>query len=210
MPIVRTTLIEGFATAAQKGEVVRKTTDVIAEVFGEMSRPYVFSLVEEVRPGAWSIGGLVLTDEMERNGIMLSEQFRQHRLDESRVVAAYDALGTGDAAAIDEYWDPAMTWLVPGAAPISGLKRGRDAFLKFMKTVGDLSGNSFQMERQGILVSGDLSADITHNTGTRAHDQNRRLEIDVVHVLRWRDGKVVEGRGAIFGSGTQQYTDFWS
>lgn len=210
MPIVRTTLIDGFATVAQKGEVVRRTTDAIAEVFGEMSRPYVFSLVEEVQPGAWSIGGLVLTDEMERNGIMLSEQYRQHRLDESRVVAAYDALASGDAAKIDEYWDPAMTWLVPGNAPISGLKRGRDEFLRFMHRVGELSGNSFQMERQGILVAGDLSADITHNTGTRAHDPKRRLEIDVVHVLRWRDGKVVEGRGAIFGTGTRQYDEFWS
>ncbi|MEJ7651977.1 MAG: hypothetical protein WKH64_00750 [Chloroflexia bacterium] len=30
-----------------------------------------------------------------------------------------------------------------------------------------------------------------------------------MHVLRWRDGKVVEGRGAIFGDGTTQYDQFW-
>ena len=210
MPIVRTTLIEGFATVAQKSEVVQKTTNVIAEVFGEVSRPYVFSLVEEVKPGAWSIGGLVLTDEMERNGVMLSEQFRQHRLNEARVIAAYDALGTGDPAQIDEYWDPDMTWLVPGTAPVSGLKRGRDEFLKFMTTIGELSGNSFQMQRNGILIAGDLSADITHNTGTRAHDPKRQLDIDVVHILTWNNGKVIDGRGAIFGNGTQQYNQFWS
>jgi hypothetical protein len=36
------------------------------------------------------------------------------------------------------------------------------------------------------------------------------LDIDVVHVLRWRDGKVIEGRGAIFGDGTTEYDQFWS
>jgi uncharacterized protein len=36
------------------------------------------------------------------------------------------------------------------------------------------------------------------------------LSIDVVHVLRWRDGKVIEGKGAIFGDGTNNYDLFWS
>ena len=29
-------------------------------------------------------------------------------------------------------------------------------------------------------------------------------------VLRWRDGKVIAGRGAIFGDGTAEYDHFWS
>ncbi len=37
-----------------------------------------------------------------------------------------------------------------------------------------------------------------------------KLDIDVVHVLRWRDGKVIEGRGAIFGDGTTEYDQFWA
>jgi hypothetical protein len=31
-----------------------------------------------------------------------------------------------------------------------------------------------------------------------------------VHVLRWRDGKVIAGKGAIFGDGTTEYDQFWS
>jgi phenylpyruvate tautomerase PptA (4-oxalocrotonate tautomerase family)/ketosteroid isomerase-like protein len=210
MPIVRTTLIRGFSTLAQRGELIQKVTDAVTSVFGEVTRPYIFALVEEVEAGAWSIGGQILTDEMERGGIMASESWRQHRLTEARVDEAYAALASGDRSRIEEYFDPDMTWLVPGAAPVSGLKRGLDDFLKFMDTIGELSGNSFAMERRGLLITGDLSADITHNTGTRANDQKRRLEIDVVHVLRWNEGKVVEARGAIFGNGTQQYTQFWS
>jgi len=99
---------------------------------------------------------------------------------------------------------------VPGHNPLSGLKRGLDGFLGFMAEVGRLSGNSFNMERTAIMTSDDGSADVTHNVGNRAGDVNRKLDIDVIHYLRWRDGKVIEGRGAIFGDGTAQYDAFWS
>jgi hypothetical protein len=31
-----------------------------------------------------------------------------------------------------------------------------------------------------------------------------------VHVLRWKDGKVLAGKGAIFGDGATEYDQFWS
>jgi hypothetical protein len=37
-----------------------------------------------------------------------------------------------------------------------------------------------------------------------------KLNIDVAHVLRWRNGKVIAGKGGIFGDGTDQYDHFWS
>ncbi len=126
------------------------------------------------------------------------------------VQQAYDALGSGDMEKIRQYWAADMIWLVPGHNPISGLKRGLDGFLGFMAEVGRLSGNSFYMDREAIMVSENASADVTHNVGNRAGDVNRKLDINVIHYLRWRDGKVIEGRGAIFGDGTAQYDAFWS
>jgi hypothetical protein len=99
---------------------------------------------------------------------------------------------------------------VPGHNPLSGLKRGLDGFLGFMQEVGRLSGNSFYMDREAIMTSDNASADVTHNVGNRAGDVTRKLDITVIHYLRWRDGKVIEGRGAIFGDGTAQYDAFWS
>jgi hypothetical protein len=58
-------------------------------------------------------------------------------------------------------------------------------------------------------VEGDWSADITRNRGKRA-DSNKAMDIEVVHVLRWKDGKVIAGRGGIFGDGTTEYDQFWS
>jgi ketosteroid isomerase-like protein len=126
------------------------------------------------------------------------------------VLQAYEALASGDRARISQYWAEDMIWLVPGHNPLSGLKRGLDAFLGFMQEVGRLSGNSFYMDREAIMVSDDASADVTHNVGNRAEDTSRKLDINVIHYLRWRDDKVIEGRGAIFGDGTAQYDAFWS
>ena len=211
MPIIRVTLLEDFASLAQKEEIVQELSNSLVSVMGEIVRPYIYTLVDEVSPGAWSVqGGTIMTEEMMRAGIATSNQQRSQRLTEDRVRQAYEVLASGDRQRIAEYWAEDMSWLVPGHNQISGLKRGLDEFLAFMDKVGFLSDNSFQMSWEGVVITGDTSADIRHNTGHRAGDEAKRLDIDVVHVLRWREGKVVEGRGAIFGDGTAQFDEFWS
>lgn len=127
-----------------------------------------------------------------------------------RVAAAYTALATGQREEIAEYWAEDMRWLVPGHHPLSGWRNSRDEFLEFMRTVGELTDNSFRMDARAVMTAEDNSADVTHNVGYRAGRTDRSLDIDVIHWLTWRDGKVVEGRGAIFGVGTAQYDAFWS
>lgn len=127
-----------------------------------------------------------------------------------QVAAAYEALATGERARIAEHWAEDMRWLVPGHNRLSGWKNNLDEFVGFMAEVGRLSGNSFRMDRIGVMFAENFSADVTRNLGTRAGDPDRVLDIDVIHFLTWRDGKVIEGRGAIFGDGTAQYDSFWS
>jgi len=211
MPIIRVSILEGFASLQQKGEIVQQLSDGLVSVFGEIVRPYIYTLVDEVQPGAWGVqGGVLMTEEMMRSGIGTSNQQRALRLTEERVRQAYEVLASGDRQRIEEYWDRDMTWLVPGHNQISGMKRGLDEFLSFMDKVGYLTDNSFQMSWEKVVIAGDTSADIRHNTGHRAGDESRQLAIDVVHILRWREGKVIEGRGAIFGDGTAQFDEFWS
>ena len=127
-----------------------------------------------------------------------------------QVAAAYAALATGDRARMLEMWHEDMRWLVPGHNPLSGWKNNVDEFMQFMANVGRLSDNSFRMDTIVVNLADDSSADVTHNTGYRAGQPERRLDIDVIHWMRWRDGKVYEARGAIFGDGTAQYDAFWS
>jgi ketosteroid isomerase-like protein len=126
-----------------------------------------------------------------------------------RVKSAYKALATGDRNLIAEFWGEDMVWQVPGHNHLSGWYHGLDEFLAFMGQVGALSGGSFNMETISVIVEADWSADITRNQGKRS-DSDKALDIEVVHVLRWTDGKVTAGKGAIFGDGTTEYDQFWS
>ena len=127
-----------------------------------------------------------------------------------QVAAAYAALATGQRDQIAQVWAEDLRWLVPGHNQLSGWKNNLDEFIAFMGTVGRLSDNSFRMDSVAVMVADNFSADVTRNTGNRAGQPDRRLDIDVIHWLTWRDGKVIEGRGAIFGDGTAQYDEFWS
>lgn len=126
------------------------------------------------------------------------------------VFNAYRVLGLGDKDLIEQYWAEDMVWQVPGHNQLSGWKYGRDGFLGFMAKVGELSGGSFHMETITVMCNDDYSCDVTNNQGTRASDPTKKLNIDVAHVLRWRDGRVIAGKGGIFGDGTAQYDEFWS
>jgi uncharacterized protein len=129
---------------------------------------------------------------------------------EELVRQAYGALGSGNMDEIKKYWADNMVWQVPGQNRLSGWYHSRDEFLAFMGQVGELSGGSFKMDTITILLNEEYSADITRNRGNRAEHADKLLDIEVVHVLRWRDGKVIAGRGAIFGNGSNEYDHFWS
>jgi len=127
-----------------------------------------------------------------------------------QVAAAYAALATGQRDQIARHFAEDLRWLAPGHNQVSGWKNNLDEFIEFMATVGRLSENSFRMDRTAVMTADNFSADVTRNTGHRAGEPNRLLDIDVIHWLTWRDGKVTEGRGAIFGDGTAQYDVFWA
>lgn len=126
------------------------------------------------------------------------------------VASAYAALATGDRNRIQEYWAEDMRWLVPGHNSLSGWKEGLEGFLGFMSQVGALSGGSFHMDNISTTTNDEYSVDVTRNRGHRADNPDKTLDIIAVHVLRWRDGKVIEGRGAIQEDGTTRYDQFWS
>jgi ketosteroid isomerase-like protein len=127
-----------------------------------------------------------------------------------QVADAYAALATGQRDLIAQHFAEDMRWLVPGHNQVSGWKNNLDEFVGFMARVGELSENSFHMQNIVTMTADDYSADVTNNTGHRANEANRLLNIDVIHWMQWRDGKVIHARGAIFGDGTAQYDAFWA
>ena len=126
------------------------------------------------------------------------------------VQAAYGALGTLNRQEMLKYWHEDMVWQVPGHNPLSGWYHGIDAFIGFMTRVGELSGGSFHMKLITVMTNDEFSCDVTNNQGTRVGNTDIKLNIDVAHVLHWKDGRVLAGKGGIFGDGTDQYDHFWS
>jgi 4-oxalocrotonate tautomerase len=60
MPFANFKVPAGSLTPKQKEEIVTRTTDLYAELFGDQARPNTMVLVEEVADGGWGIGGSVL------------------------------------------------------------------------------------------------------------------------------------------------------
>ena len=71
MPFANYKFPQGTLNAAQKEEIIHKTTDLFAHYFGEGVRPYSMVLVEEVVDGGWGRADETLT--MEKMGIKKSE-----------------------------------------------------------------------------------------------------------------------------------------
>jgi uncharacterized protein len=130
----------------------------------------------------------------------------------AHVLDAYNALASGDMNRIKQYWADDMVWQVPGHNELSGWYYNLSEFLAFMGQVGELSEHSFNMQPVAgkVLVTGDYSVDLTRNRGHRKGQPGKLMDIEVAHVLRWRNGKVIAGKGAIFGDGTSEYDQFWS
>src|SRR3954447_6831439 len=60
------------------------------------------------------------------------EETVMSELTPERVVAAYDALMSGDPVRAAEYWDPQVRFLTPGNHQYSGWHEGLDAFMNFI------------------------------------------------------------------------------
>ena len=137
-------------------------------------------------------------------------------VDAGRVAAAYQALGSGDRARIAEYYAEDLTWLVPGCHALAGRYQGLDAFLAMMGRAHDLTGGSFAMVPLAVMTGDDCSSDVCRNTARRsgAEDSSQssydHLDAEVFHYLRWRDGRIVEGRDGLFGDDATAFSQFWS
>ncbi len=57
MPLVNVKLIEGVYSPEQKQEMIRRMTDIMADLEGEHMRPVTVVVIEEVKSGDWGIGG---------------------------------------------------------------------------------------------------------------------------------------------------------
>lgn len=61
MPFANFKVPADTLSTEQKEQLITRTTDLYAEIYGERARATTLVLVEEVTDGGWGIGGDVLT-----------------------------------------------------------------------------------------------------------------------------------------------------
>lgn len=63
MPFANYKFPEGILNAAQKEDIIHRTTNLFVEYFGEGVRPFTMVLVDEVADGGWGRADETLTLE---------------------------------------------------------------------------------------------------------------------------------------------------
>ena len=135
-----------------------------------------------------------------------------------RVEAAFAALASGDRDQIRRYWAEDLRFEIPGHHSHAGWYGSLDEFLEFLGVIGRLSGGSYRAENLVVTVNAEAgySVDVNTNWATRAGSDGGSgspydvLDVTAAHVLRWHDGRVVEGRGALLGDGAATSMLWWS
>lgn len=61
MPIVTIKAIEGVFTPEQQARAIKNVTDAMVDIEGETMRSLTWVIFEEVKSGAWGIGGGTIT-----------------------------------------------------------------------------------------------------------------------------------------------------
>ncbi|MFB6549121.1 4-oxalocrotonate tautomerase family protein [Streptomyces sp. NPDC056405] len=64
MPFAHFKVPEGTLTPEDKQKIIKRTTDLYAEIYGDRARPTTVVLVDEVADGGWGVAGNVLTAAM--------------------------------------------------------------------------------------------------------------------------------------------------
>ncbi|MCQ4044526.1 nuclear transport factor 2 family protein [Streptantibioticus rubrisoli] len=139
-------------------------------------------------------------------------------LTKERVEAAYAALATGDRDKILEYWSQDVRFQMPGNHQFAGWYTGLDDYLGKMGKLMEASGGRITATTLNVLINQEegISVDIYRLDGYRAGAEEgtispyERLQVEGVHQLRWENGRIVEGRSALFADGVTRANLWWS
>jgi 4-oxalocrotonate tautomerase len=61
VPLINVKVIQGSFSPSQKQNIIRKLTDTMFAIEGEVFRPLTLVVVEEVASGDWGVGGKAYT-----------------------------------------------------------------------------------------------------------------------------------------------------
>ncbi len=101
----------------------------------------------------------------------------------------YEAFGRGDLATLGESFADDAVWLTSDELPLGGETRGRDAILENFAQIPSI-WSSFSLNPEEFIDGGDYV--VVRGTQSAGNDKGS-FEAPFVHLLQFRDGKVIRG-----------------
>ncbi len=125
---------------------------------------------------------------------------------EDLVRRGFEAYARGDLTAqLADLMSPDVVWHIPGRGPLAGNHAGLDAVAAHFARTARLSGGTHRVEIQDMLANDDHVV-VLHSA--RAERGDKKLDLNVVHLFRVRDGKVTEAWTVQHD--LYAWDDFWS
>ena len=103
--------------------------------------------------------------------------------------SAYEAFSSADLEALKEGFAEDAEWQTSDELPLGGVTRGRDAIMDNFAQIGNY-WSSFSVEPSEFIDAGDKV--IVRGT-QRATGKGGSFEAPFLHLMEYRDGKVVRG-----------------
>jgi ketosteroid isomerase-like protein len=101
---------------------------------------------------------------------------------------AWQAVSSGDTAALEAVCCEDMVWHAAGRGPHAGDHRGRESVLAFLAGVGE-GAQRFDASLEDVLVGDELAAILLRARGRRGE---HRLDTSYVVLLRLESGRIAE------------------
>lgn len=90
MPIIEIRFIEGVVAPDQetKTKLIERLTEDFIEICGEVTRPFVYCIIQETPPLQWGISGVPMPDLAYLTGERRSEEIRKANQQMQQMMAA--------------------------------------------------------------------------------------------------------------------------
>jgi ketosteroid isomerase-like protein len=97
-----------------------------------------------------------------------------------------DAFRARDMAALAELLDDEVVWHVPGANPLAGEIRGREALLRWFERLNEVTDGTFTLAEHDVLGTDDHVVALSDMSAMR---EGVLVPVRVVSVFHFREGR---------------------
>jgi ketosteroid isomerase-like protein len=118
--------------------------------------------------------------------------------------SGYDAFAKGDMDTINDIFADDIVWHIAGRSSLAGDYKGKQEVFTFFGQLAERSGGTFSIDLHDVIGNDEHVTALTRERGER---DDKRLDVNGVHVWHVRGGKAVEFWGVPYDVYAED--EFW-